>query len=234
MQINPEDYLNLDNLEMHGPSSVTIKGEKVAEPSPAPSTIDEVAQALRQAQLDGKHGEVGILSARLDEMLLGDLSEAPEASKQEVAEEETSEEKESSTDDFKDSAFNKSLVSELGAEETDELYGIINSGADEDVLSAFMESANGDGKYATQVVDWARNVKAAGATPNADVQASAIDESQATAILGASDYGQDILDLNAAVTSGKMSKAQMFAQVMENPGLMQEAVRLRNANLIQF
>ena len=239
MQINPEDYLNLDDVEMYGPSSIRFKGEETAPEVPSPSTIEEVAQALRQAQLQGNHAQIGVLSCQLDDLLAGETpAKAPESVSEEPKEEvdpETPEEaEEAPQSDFKDSDFNKSLVNELGAEETDELYQIVNDGAGDDVLEAFMESANGDGEYASQVIDWARNVKASGAAPTAGLEASAIDESTAQQIIGASEFGEEILQLNQQVSSGQMSKAQLFQEVMGNPALMAEAVRLRNSNLLQF
>ena len=82
IRIEPSDYLNLDSLEMHGPSSIRMKDEAESAPTPSsPKTIDEVAAALRQAQLRGDHGQIGVLSVQLDDMLAGTSSaptEAPE------------------------------------------------------------------------------------------------------------------------------------------------------------
>ena len=241
IRIEPSDYLDISDVEMYGPSSIRMKGEEAPAPTPNPQTVDEVAAALRQAQLRGDHGQVGILSVQLDELVAGTSSappeapeDAPVASEDDKPQEDTEEVEEAPQSDFKDSDFNKSLINELGAEETDELYQIVNDGAGDDVLEAFMESANGDGEYASQVIDWARNVKASGAAPTAGLEASAIDESTAQQIIGASEFGEEILQLNQQVSSGQMSKAQLFQEVMGNPALMAEAVRLRNSNLLQF
>ena len=234
MEVTPEMYLNLDNFEMHGPSSIRPQGEPEPAPQQQPQTVDEIATALRKAELAGDHAGVQLLSVQLDDALAGVPAAAPESSS--ATEEESTEAKEAPSDeDFHESFFHQNLVREVGdTEEVNALYSIINDSADQETISAFFESAQGDGKYASEVVSWARNVQQANAVPDVSIEAQGFSEGQASELLAASEYGSEILALNNAVVSGQISQQEMFMQVVQNPSLMAEAVRLRNANLISF
>ena len=110
MEIRPEDYLDLSGYDMHRPAAVRPLGEPAPAQEQQPQTIDEVAQALHQAERRGDHGAVGLLSAQLDDLLAGTPAEAPVATQEEPKEEvdpETTEEVEEPSESFTESEFNK-------------------------------------------------------------------------------------------------------------------------------
>nr|BDD46738.1 hypothetical protein 9 [bacterium] len=230
----------ISDLDFYGPN-VLNKPEQTQAPVQS-DDIFAVQEQLLKAEQMHDHMAVQRLSMRLDDMLSGMPTEAPQEPVQEhvdisedvVEQPEEGESEEVVDDAFASSAFNRSLVNELGEDGANEIYEIINNTGDGELISAFMESAQTDGNYAGMLTDWARNVQAAGATPSADVTAVAFDSAQEQAIRSSSEFGDEIMALNTAVTSGQMTKAQLFQQVMQNPGLMAEAVRLRDANLISF
>lgn len=238
---NPEDYLDLDSLELLGPSAVSLKSDQPAPlAAPEPQTIDDVANALRQAQLRGDQGQIGVLSLQLDDMLSGKPSEAP-VSPQEQPKEvvdtntpEADEEPSEEQPELLESDFNRALVNQLGAAKVDALYETVNNCGDEDVIEAFMESVQGDGQYANEVLDWARLATDAGATPDPEAEYSTFSEENITAIRNESPYADEIIALNQKLNSGEISQAQLFQQVLQDPALMAEAVKLRNANIISF
>jgi len=235
---NPEDYLNLDNLELLGPGAVSLKSDQPAVlAAPEPQSIEDVANALRQAQLRGDQGQIGILSIQLDDMLSGTPSAAPVSHQEqpkEVVDTNTPEEIEEPSESILESDFNRALVTELGAEKVDSLYEAVNNCGDEDVIEAFMESIEGDGKYAHEVLDWAHLATKAGATPEADAVYSAFTQESITSLRNESAYADEIISLNQKVANGQLSKGQLFQQVMQDPALMAEAVKLRAAGIITF
>ncbi len=239
MRIEPSDYLDLDSVELHGPSAIRFKGEEAPAPSPAPTTVDGVAAALREAQLRGDHGQIGILSVQLDDLIAGAPSPSSKAPQEPVAEEtidSSGEQLEPSEDapELLESDFNRSLVTELGADKVDEIYSAINNCGDDEIIASFMDSVDGDGSYANEVVAWAKQAADAGATPTADASFNAFDEETINSVQNNSAFAEDIINLNRLVSSGQLSKAQLYQQVMQDPGLMAEAVKLRNANIISF
>lgn len=241
MEITPEMYLNLDGLEMHGPSSIRRADEPAPVADAQPTSVDEVADALYQAQRRGDHAQVGLLSAQLDGLVQG-LSTAPQepvVANDPTTPEETLEPSEELTepseDTYTESDFNRSLVNELGSDKVNQLYEVINSCEDEDVIQAFLESSQGeDHTYANELIDWARLATDAGATPDPEAEYSSFSEENITAIRNESPYADEIISLNQKLNSGEISQAQLFQQVMQDPALMAEAVKLRNANIISF
>lgn len=240
MEIKPEDFLDLSNLEMYGPSSVRFKGEVAPTPSPTPTSLDEVATALRQAQLKGDHGQIGILSNQLDQLVnqtaTTTTQQAPQQLEGEEVDKGSGETDEASEDapELLESDFNRSLVAELGGTKVDEIYTTINNCGDDEIISSFMDSVDGDGSYANEVIEWAKLASDAGAVPSADATSGAFDEASIADIQNNSAYADDIINLNRLVSSGQMTQAQLYQQVMQDPGLMAEAVKLRNANIISF
>ncbi len=244
---NPEDYLDLSSLEMHGPSSVRFKGEEAPTPSPAPNTLDEVSSALRQAQLQGDQGQIGLLSVQLDQLLnqtaptptqsrVSDAQTAPQQPEVEDVDKGSGENDEPSEEptELLESDFNRSLVAELGDTKTDEIYTAINNCGDEQVIAGFMDSIDGDGVYANEVVEWAKLASDAGAAPSGDATFGAYDDAAIANIQNNSAYAEDFINLNRLVSSGQLTQAQLYQQVMQDPGLMAEAVKLSNANIISF
>jgi len=246
MRIEPSDYLDLDSVDLLGPSAIKFKGEEAPAPSPAPSSVDEVAAALREAQLRGDHGQIGILSVQLDDLVAGTpspspsrVSDAHKAPQEPVAEEtidssgDNDEPSEEPTE-LLESDFNRSLVAELGSDKVDEIYTTINNCGDDEVIASFMDSVDGDGSYANDVIAWAKQASDAGATPTGEATFRAFDEESIASIQNSSAYAEDIINLNRLVCSGQLSRSQLYQQVMQDPGLMAEAVKLRNANIISF
>ena len=240
MRIEPSDYLDLDSVELHGPSAIRFKGEEAPTPTPVPTSIDEVASALRQAQQQGDHGQIGLLSVQLDQLLNQTAptptQTAPQQPEQEEVTDSSGEEQEPSEEpvELLDSDFNRSLVAELGSEKVDSIYTTINNCGDDEVIASFMDSVDGDGSYAYEVIEWAKQVSDAGATPTGELSFDAFDDAAIANIQNNSSYAEDIINLNKLVSSGQMSQAQLYQQVMQDPGLMAEAVKLRNANIISF
>ena len=254
MEIKPEDYLNLDSLDMYGPASIRFKGEEAPAPSPTPTTVDGVAAALREAQLRGDHGAIGLLSIQLDDLVnntpathaqsrVSDAqvvsSDTQEAPQQPELKEDTdsscdTDEPAEDAPELLESDFNRSLVAELGSDKVDAIYTTINNCGDDEVIASFMDSVDGDGVYANDVIEWAKQAADAGATPTGEASFSAFDDAAIANIQNNSAYAEDIINLNKLVSSGQMTQAQLYQQVMQDPGLMAEAVKLRNANIISF
>ena len=102
------------------------------------------------------------------------------------------------------------------------------------MIASFMDSVDGDGVYANDIIEWAKQASDAGATPTGEASFDAFDDAAIANIQNSSAYAEDIINLNRLVSSGQMSQAQLYQQVMQDPGLMAEAVKLRNANIISF
>ncbi len=240
MRIEPSDYLDLDSAELLGPSAVRLKGEEAPAPSPVPNTLDEVASALRQAQLQGDQGQIGLLSVQLDQLLNQTAPTTTQKAPQQPEEEkvtDSSGENDGASEEpteLLQSDFNRSLVAELGDTKTDEIYTAINNCGDEEIIASFMDSIDGDGVYANEVVEWAKLASDAGATPTGDATFGAYDDAAIANIQNNSAYADEFINLNRLVSSGQLTQAQLYQQVMQDPGLMAEAVKLRNANIISF
>ena len=241
MEITPEMYLNVGDVELRGPSAIRTFGEAEPVAAPAPATLEEVTSALRQAQLRGDTAAVGLLSAQQDDLING-VYTAPEEQPTQNDTTPTEEEveapeadPEASPEGFTESAFNKALVNELGGEGADAILATINATGDEAVIEAFLASAQSeDTSYAEEVTSWARLANQAGATPSGELNVEGYTESQIAELQHASSYADEIVSLNQQLVSGQISQAQLFQAVIQEPGLMAEAVKLRAQGLISF
>lgn len=234
MEITPDQYLDLSNVDMFGPSSIKPLGYQQPAPAPAPTTVDEVAAALRQAQLNGDHGAIGLLSVQLDDLVANftapnqqqpqkPVSDAPKAPEEPVA-------------DVRQSDLYQEINAVQGQEEADKVHSWMNENFSEDEVADYLTAVNSNDQEAIAVFQSAQNMmKDVAFAPSEDLEYTSFNESQAHALTDAfGEQGQELLSLNQQYLSGAITERQMQKHVLSNPSLMRVAMEAKAQGLINY
>lgn len=234
MEITPDQYLNLDNVEMYGPSSIRLANEPAPVAETQPTTVDEVATALRQAQQRGDHGAIGLLSAQLDSLVAN--SSAPT---NQVAAEATSDAPEAPqepVEDVRQSDLYQEINAVQGQQEADRVHGWMNENFSQEEVSDYLSAMSSNDQEAIAVFQSAQNMmKDAAFAPSADLDYSPFNDTQAHALTDAfGEQGQELLDLNKQLLSGALTERQMQKHVLSNPALMRVAMQAKAQGLINY
>lgn len=243
-EITPEMYLDVDALELHGPSALSNQS---ASPSPAPNLndIDQVQQALFAAQRREDHAQISLLSTRLDDLLAATPTGKPEAAPEPLAEapESPQETPEPSSEDkaliesFEASEVLLDLNNTVGEEVVGQVHDWANEHLPEDQLRNYMKMVSSNDPEAVgafQAMQTLSQQEDAAPDPEG-VQPEAFDEDTSSQLVDRfGDMGQVMVMLNQKVTAGEVEWKDVQQFVMSRPQLMQAAVEAKKLGLLNY
>ena len=236
MEVKPEDYLNLDTLELYGPDAVKPQAAPVAANT---NTLESIQQSLFQAQRNGDNAAIGLLSSQLDSLLAATTTspdvapEAPQAPEDKPEDDLSQEDLETL---YKSSEVRQELYGKYGKEEVDSVHTWLNGFAEKDELSSYIALLANDDPEALLTYESLR--KMAGdesIQPDQVVEYQGFDGSQSQQLLEEfGDHGQTMLDLNTQYLAGQITQTQMQRAVLSDPALAMSVFQAKAQGLITY
>ena len=241
MQINPEDYLPVDDYVLRGPSALQAPSQPASPVSQEPASLDSVHQALMAAERRGDYGQVGILSAQLDDLLSQVPTTAPSSS-QEPSQEPSGTTQEASTQEEVDASYNASEVKQAlngthGAEEVNRVHAWCNDNLSDEDLSEYLGLIQSDDQEALvafqSLQKLASNAHYAPESEGVEYE-SFSDEGVNTLISNYGDHGETMVRLNQQFLAGQITQQQMQRAVLSDPMLAMSVFDAKSKGLITY
>ena len=235
MQINPEDYLNVGDVELLGPSAVRLPGQpEKAEAQPLPTTPLEIQQQLFEAQRRGDHVAIQQLSMALDDSLTQVFEEKTQPKEQ--VEDRAQDVEEPSTD-VTESEIYQEINNAVGQETADAVHSWMNSTFDEEEVGQYLQLIQDNDQEAIGIFQAAqRAMKNPELAPDSSIEEyTQFNEDTSTELVTRyGDAGTQMIELNKQFISGQISQAQMIQAVLSDPELTQAAMDAKANNLLTY
>ena len=237
MQINPEDYLNVGDVELLGPSAVRLPGapEKV-EAQPLPTNPLEIQQSLFEAQKRGDHVAIQQLSMALDDSLTQVFEDKTQPRQEEVRAEDTPDAEEPSAD-VTESEIYREIHNAVGQEEADSVHSWMNDTFDEEEVGQYLQLMQDNDQEAIGIFQAAqRAMKNPELAPDTSIEeyTEFNTDTSTELVTRYGDAGEQMIQLNKQFISGQISQAQMIQAVLSDPELTQAAMDAKANNLLTY
>ena len=238
MQVNPEDYLNVEALELLGPNAIKPQVELPTPTAPA-DDVFAIQEALHDAQRRGDVSLITRLSIQLDDALSAKPVEAPSASSEAPGEEKEAPKTTASQEEL-DARYNASevkaeLTSKFGAEEVNRVHEWANENLSDEELGEYLGLIGDDNPEAVLAFD---SLKTMAGDPDL---APSVDEYQAFSqedtnalISQYGDHGEIVVNLNQRFLSGQITESEMKRAVLSDPQLALSVFQMKREGLIDF
>ena len=235
-QCNPEDYLNVGDVELLGPSAVRLPGQpEKPEAKPLPTNPLEIQQQLFEAQRRNDHVAIQQLSMALDDSLTNVFEEMTSQPKEQV--ESPAQDVEEPKSDVSESEIYREIHNAVGQEQADAVHGWMNEHFEEEEIGSYLQMMQEGDQEAIGVFQAAQRAMAnPELAPDSSLEEyTQLDESQSAELVDRyGDAGTQMVELNKQFISGQITQAQMIQAVLSDPALAQAAMDAKANNLLTY
>ena len=241
MQVNPEDYLNVEALDFLGPNAIKPQPELPTPVAPAANDVFAIQEALHDAQRRGDMSQITRLSIQLDEALSAKPVEAPSASSEAPGEEKelpkTTASQEQLEERYNASEVKAELTSKFGEAEVERVHSWANDNLTQEELGEYLGLIGSDDPEAVIAFDSLKTMASDPAlAPDPDgVEYTAFSNDETHALISQfADHGEIVVNLNQRYLSGQITEAEMKRAVLSDPQLALSVFQMKREGLISF
>ena len=238
-ECSPEQYLNIGDVELYGPSAIRLPGQpEKPEAQPLPTNPLEIQQQLFEAQRRNDHVAIQHLSMALDDSLANVFEEKTQPKEEiESPAPNPSEEEQEPQSDVSESEIYREIHNAVGTEEADSVHSWMNDNFDEEEIGSYLQLIKDGDQEAIGVFQAAqRAMKNPELAPDTSIEEyTQLDDSQSAELVDRyGDAGEQMIQLNRQFIAGEITQAQMIQQVLSDPALAQAAMNAKANNLLTY
>lgn len=244
MQINPEDYLDVEALEFLGPNA--LKQQQQVPPTPAapvptegPERIFAIQEQLFAAQRSGNNAQITLLSMQLDDALQSQPQAAPQGTPEASGEEKelpkTTSSQEQLEADYNASEVKAELTNKFGPAEVNRVHEWANENLSEEELGEYLGLIGSDNPEAILAFDSLKTMASdSRLAPSVEEYTTFSDQETHALISQYGDHGEIVVNLNNQYMSGQITESEMKRAVLSDPTLALSVFQMKRDGLIDF